>query len=76
MEIPRGYTRGHGGSPDSELKSGKSISFSVPQNHLNDNLKIRIYFTYEWERDVSFAEDSNPQHSVFFSSSDLKKVTK
>jgi TonB family protein len=60
QEIPRGYNRAGAGSPDSELKSGKSINFSVPQNHLADNLKIKIDYTYKWE----FTEDLNNSYSI------------
>jgi hypothetical protein len=73
-EIPRGYNRGHSSSGDSELKSGNSITFSVPKNHLAGSLKIRIDFTYEWE----YASEKKPRlysrtrNSVYLSSSDLK----
>ncbi len=77
-EIPMGYRRGHVGSPDSELKSGKSISFSVPRNHLAENLKIRIEFDFEWNYDwmnrFSYGEPyPMPQMSVLYLSSSLDK---
>lgn len=67
--------QGDGRSPDSKLKSGKSISFSVPRNHLASNLKIRVDFTYDWEYgvDANSSPYSEPRHSIFFSSLDLKR---
>jgi hypothetical protein len=78
METPKGYKQGDARSPDSELRSGKSISFSVPKNHLTNNLKIRVDFTYDWEYGIEINSliYSNPRHSVFFSNSDLMKYLK
>lgn len=74
-KVPKGYRPAHARSPASELRSGKSLSFSVPQNHLDENLKIRIDFKYEWETDTNLSNSpySQPRHSIYFSYSELKK---
>lgn len=73
--IPIGYRRGHSGSGESEIKIGESVSFSIPKNHLADNLKIRIDFTYEWEHpeERKSPDYSYTRNSVFITSSDLKR---
>jgi hypothetical protein len=80
-EIPTGYRQGHVGSPSSELKSGKSINFSVPRNHLAKDLLIRVEFDFEWNHYGmnSFGYGSRyplPQMSVIFSASNLEQFLK
>jgi hypothetical protein len=49
IEKPLGYQQIDVRSGATQLKSGESITFSVPQNHLAENLKIRIDFRFEWQ---------------------------
>jgi len=77
-EIPKGYQRGHVGSPDDLLKPGSSINFSVPKNHLAENLKIRVSFDFEWNHTwmTGFYTEPYPlpEMSVVFLSSTLEKI--
>lgn len=59
------------------LKSGRSLVFSVPREHLNDGLAVKIPFRYEWETDQDGSDSFlEPQHFVYFYSSDIpKKLT-
>jgi len=77
-DVPMGYRSGHARSPDIELKSGKSINFSIPRNHLAENLKIKIDFSFDWEhlKELSDYQFSMPSYSVYFSSLDLKNSMK
>jgi hypothetical protein len=73
-EVPIGYRRtGDAFSPAALLKSGKSILFSVPREHLVENLTIRIDFNFIWERnkEKAYSTESEPRHSIYFSASDL-----
>jgi len=55
-----------------KLKAGGSIVFSLPQEHLEKGLALRVRYNYEWElrKDDSFSANL-PYHSVTFASSDL-----
>ncbi len=76
-EIPTGYRPLGARSPDSELKSGKSIVFSVPRNHLADNLKIKINYTYLWEYTKNLDNSYTiPVNIIYFYSYELKKYLK
>lgn len=68
--VPTGLEFGHIAS-EFNLKSGKSIVFSVPREHLYQNLYIVVKFDYDWENNTS-----NIGHQVLFSSSQLPKETK
>lgn len=46
------------------VKSGKSMLFIVPVEHLIKGLSIKIPFSYEWEGKTV----NNPMHFVFFNS--------
>jgi len=72
-DVPRGGGRGHAGSPDLELKAGKTFRFQVPGSHLADNLKIRIDYGYEWEPELYDSPYETPRHSVYFRSSGLPR---
>lgn len=52
-----------------EVKSGKSLVFAVPAEHLVKGLSIKIPFSYEWEDETV----NNPTHFVFFNSLDIPK---
>ena len=54
------------------LKAGNSLVFSLPQEHLEKGLAIRVRYNYEWELRKNGSFPSNePYHSVTFTSSDL-----
>jgi hypothetical protein len=70
-DIPEGYTTGDTCTPYN-LGSGRSVSFSVPRDHLADQLLIEFEFWYEWEnRDNELA--SYPQCLVSFSHTRLPR---
>jgi hypothetical protein len=50
---------------------GNSIVFSVPRDFLAKNLKIYTLFNYEWESENGQMKANEPQHQVFFYSTDL-----
>jgi hypothetical protein len=52
-----------------ELKAGRSLVFSVPKEHLAEELSIKISYSYSWE---DTGED-NPTHFVYFNSFRLPK---
>lgn len=55
-----------------KLKGGNSLVFSLPQEHLEKGLAIRVRYNYEWELHENDSLSSNePCHSVTFNSSDL-----
>ena len=66
------------GSSDScgyySLRSGKSVTFSVPREHLAEGLAIKIQFRYEWEFDRDGSDNLlEPKHYAYFYSSDIPK---
>ena len=71
-EIPVPYASDHLYSV-SELLSGKSATFSVPREHLADDLAIRVRFYYEWEGEHSVARGDDAQHYVLFRGSSIPK---
>lgn len=79
-EIPTGYRQGDTRSGATEIKSGDSINFSVPRNHLAENLKIRSDFDFEWSRTWMSGFYTKPyplpEMSVVFLSSNLEKILK
>jgi hypothetical protein len=72
QELPVGYTLGHTSSAYL-LRSGQSVLFSVPREHLPDRVGLRISFNYEWELEgeMEFVRKDEPKHFVFFYSSRL-----
>jgi len=55
------------------LPSGTSVVFSVPAEHLSEDLAIFLRFNYEWEfRDRSYTRDE-PEHRVYFRAAELPK---
>lgn len=78
-KVSNSYSPIHAGATTSELKSGKSVEFSIPRNHLAENLKIRIDYDFEWEDWGNHGENldykfSMPIHSIYFSHSDLERA--
>lgn len=55
----------------SKLPPGKSIVFSLARNYLAEGDAIRISFNYEWEADENGSTSLEPQHYIYFYSSDL-----
>lgn len=69
--LPIGYSLRHV-SAIFLLPSGKSVTFSLPKEHLDGNLKLNIQFNYQWEATNNvFVNDEEPKHFVNFFSSDL-----
>jgi len=66
--VPVGYNTGDTCSLF-EVKSGKSMIFVVPTEHLVKGLSIKIPFSYEWEDETV----NNPTHFVFFNSLNIPK---
>ena len=80
--IPQTRQTGDMVTPHLELKYGKSITFSVPSNHLAINLIIRVDFYYSWVWD-SFERDNSSDFlypeiisSVYFTNPMLEKLRK
>jgi hypothetical protein len=68
---PSGYSTGDTCTPYS-IGSGRSVIFSVPRDHLAEELSIEIEFWYEWEnRDNELGD--YPECFVSFESSRLPK---
>jgi hypothetical protein len=54
------------------LKSGKTVLFSIPQEHLLKGLAIKIQFRYEWETEPNGSDNLlEPKHYTFFYSEDI-----
>jgi hypothetical protein len=64
-EIPPGHRIGHV-CHVYKLSPGKSIVFSVPREHLAENLAIKVAFNYGWEDLEDIISGLEPQHSVYF----------
>jgi len=57
-----------------ELPPGKSLLFSVPREHLCENLMLYVSYNYQWEFDEGrFAGSGEPQHNVYFYGSQIPK---
>lgn len=72
---PLGYKQIDARSPATELKAGDFIIFSVPQNHLAENLRIRIDFRFEWQYIEGRVDPSYSymRGNVYLSNSDLNR---
>mgnify|MGYP001770978688 CR=1 FL=1 len=68
IDVPVGYNTGDTCNLF-EVKSGKSLVFVVPAEHLVKGLSIRIPFKYEWENETV----NNPMHCAFFNSLNIPK---
>jgi len=65
-----GSTRCHVCS-SAPLSPGKSIIFSLPQEYLKNDQRIRIGFRYDWENSDDAFAGREVEHSIFFSGSKL-----
>lgn len=72
-EIPPGHRIGHV-CHVYKLPPGKSIVFSVPREHLAENLAIKVAFNYGWENPEDIITGREPEHSVYFYASNLPSV--
>jgi hypothetical protein len=68
IDVPIGYNTGDTCTVF-KLKSGKSLVFAVPAEHLVKGLSIKIPFIYEWEEE----SEDNPTHFVYFNSASIPK---
>jgi len=54
------------------LAPGETVIFSVPREHLEEGLAVKIRYRYEWETDPDGAENPRePKHYTFFYASDI-----
>lgn len=54
------------------VKSGKSVSFSAPCEHLTEGLAIKVRYRYRWEVDPDGSDnESEPKYLVYFYSEDI-----
>ena len=57
-----------------KVAPGRSLAFSLPREYLVDkDRSIRIGFNYEWEQDNTGSTTLEPEHHVYFYSSQLPK---
>jgi len=70
--LPVGYRIGHT-SGAYFLRPGRSVSFSVPREHLAERAALKISFNYLWELypDRGAVKVGEPEHFVLFQSSSL-----
>lgn len=66
IKVPVGYNT-NSSCHMFEVKSGTSMIFSVPAEHLIRGLSIKLRFVYDWEDQVV----DNPAHFVYFNSDSL-----
>jgi hypothetical protein len=69
ISLPRGYSTGDTCTPF-DLGGGKSVIFSVPRNHLAENLYLEFEFWYDWENRDNVLGNF-PQSYVSFGHSEL-----
>lgn len=57
------------------IKSGKSLVFSLPREHMAEGLAIKVRFRYEWESDTNIIAGGGrePLHYAYFYSLDIPK---
>jgi hypothetical protein len=54
------------------LKSGDSVLFSIPREHLTEGVALKIQFRYIWENDTDGSDNLlEPKHFVYFFSEDI-----
>jgi len=57
-----------------KVAPGRSLAFSLPREYLmGKERSIRIGFNYEWEQDKTGSTTLEPEHYVYFYSSQLPK---
>jgi hypothetical protein len=73
-EPPIGYRAGDV-TTVREIPPGSSLLFSVPREHLEKDLRIRIQFNYGWEREPGkgYVASGEPRHFVYFFGSSIPK---
>lgn len=69
-DLPKGYELGHVYST-SRLKSGGSVLFSIPREHLPKGSMLRVKFSYEWENQDDVFANREAEHFVIFRASKL-----
>ena len=55
------------------LGSGRSLVFSVPAEHLSKRGGVRVKFSYDWEDSHKVTAGLEPEHWVYFYTSQLPK---
>jgi len=55
------------------LAAGRSLVFSLPRSDLGENRSIRVRFSYGWEDWDDVTAGREPEHYVYFYSSQLPK---
>jgi hypothetical protein len=70
IDVPVGYNTGST-CHLFEVKSGRSMVFAVPAEHLVKGLSIKIPFSYEWEDETV----GNPTHFVYFNSLSIPETS-
>jgi hypothetical protein len=56
------------------LASGKSWIFVIPLDYLDKDQRIRVNFSFDWEDRNDVFAGREPEHNVFFYSSNLPKL--
>jgi hypothetical protein len=72
-DVPIGERCGHIACGVISLAPGKSLLFSIPREHLCENLRINVGFSYDWEDDLNFYGNREPQHGVIYFGERLPK---
>lgn len=75
VDIPKGEELGHVYSPF-ELRSGESVLFSVPREHLPKGIALRVKFSYEWEDPDTVFGGGEVEHTVSYYASKLPQLKK
>lgn len=57
-----------------DLEPGKSWLFSLPESHLAKGLRIKVAFSFSWERYGDVLAGLEPQHAVLYQLPDDPKV--
>jgi hypothetical protein len=73
--IPKGNELGHVSSPF-ELRSGESVLFSVPREHLPKGIVLRVKFNYEWEDQDGVPTGREVEHILSYYASKLPQLKK
>lgn len=57
-----------------KIESGRSLLFSLPSENLSKGQAIRVMFSYGWEEQNDVLSGREPEHFVYFHSSQLPQV--
>lgn len=74
-DIPKGNELGHVYSPF-EVRSGGSVLFSIPREHLPKGIVLRVRFNYEWEDSDDVFGGREVEHTVSYYASKLPHLKK